>query len=141
MLCTASICQNVKDLSKLHSSQKMMILISPHFFNSLTFFPSFFYNYAQVILQYNEALLTKQDRCKHFIIRQLEVSGRDVTEEGVNEMLATGKWEVFNENLLNDARITRSQLTEIEQRHKVRQSYYMTGLILSVQYFCYEKLV
>lgn len=70
--------------------------------------------------QYNESLLAKQDRCKHFIIRQLEVSGRDVTEEEVNEMVATGKWEVFNENLLNDARITRSQLSEIEQRHKVR---------------------
>ncbi|XP_029315252.1 syntaxin-19 [Cottoperca gobio] len=74
--------------------------------------------FQQVMLQYNEGLLTKQERCKHFIIRQLEVSGRDVTEEEVNEMVTTGKWEVFNENLLNDARITRSQLSEIEQRHK-----------------------
>ncbi|KAA8588289.1 hypothetical protein FQN60_001483 [Etheostoma spectabile] len=73
---------------------------------------------AAVMLQYNEGLLTKQDRCKHFIIRQLEVSGRDVTEEEVNEMVATGKWEVFNENLLNDAKITRAQLSEIEQRHR-----------------------
>ncbi|KAM9804585.1 syntaxin-19 [Neosynchiropus ocellatus] len=74
--------------------------------------------FYQVMRQYNEGLLIKQERCKHFIIRQLEVSGRDVTEEEVNEMVATGKWEVFNENLLNDARITRSQLSEIEQRHK-----------------------
>ncbi|XP_035459516.1 syntaxin-19 isoform X2 [Scophthalmus maximus] len=74
--------------------------------------------FQQVMLQYNEGLLTKQERCKDFIIRQLEVSGRDVAEEEVNEMVATGKWEVFNENLLNDARITRSQLSEIEQRHK-----------------------
>ncbi|XP_070694634.1 syntaxin-19 [Pempheris klunzingeri] len=77
-----------------------------------------FRKYQQVMLQYNEGLLTKQERCKHFIIRQLEVSGREVTEEEVNEMVATGKWDVFNENLLNDARITRSQLSEIEQRHK-----------------------
>ncbi|XP_042281407.1 syntaxin-19 [Thunnus albacares] len=74
--------------------------------------------FQQVMRQYNEGLLTKQECCKHFIIRQLEVSGRDVTEEEVNEMVATGKWEVFNENLLNDAKITRSQLSEIEQRHK-----------------------
>ncbi|XP_034741641.1 syntaxin-19 [Etheostoma cragini] len=74
--------------------------------------------FQQVMLQYNEGLLTKQDRCKHFIIRQLEVSGRDVTEEEVNEMVATGQWEVFNENLLNDAKITRAQLSEIEQRHR-----------------------
>ncbi|XP_054644267.1 syntaxin-19 [Dunckerocampus dactyliophorus] len=77
-----------------------------------------YFQFQQVMRQYNEGLLTKQERCKHFIIRQLEVSGRDVTEEEVNEMVATGKWEVFNENLLNDARITRSQLSEIEQRHK-----------------------
>ncbi|XP_077584310.1 syntaxin-19 [Stigmatopora nigra] len=74
--------------------------------------------FQQVMRQYNEGLLTKQERCKDFIIRQLEVSGKDITEEEVNEMVATGKWEVFNENLLNDAKITRSQLSEIELRHK-----------------------
>ncbi|XP_077473264.1 syntaxin-19 [Stigmatopora argus] len=74
--------------------------------------------FQQVMRQYNEGLLTKQGRCKDFIIRQLEVSGKDITEEEVNEMVATGKWEVFNENLLNDAKITRSQLSEIELRHK-----------------------
>lgn len=74
--------------------------------------------FQQVMLRYNESLLSKQEHCKHFIIRQLEVSGREVTEDEVNEMVATGKWEVFNENLLNDAKITRSQLSEIEQRHK-----------------------
>ncbi|XP_024245294.1 syntaxin-19 isoform X2 [Oncorhynchus tshawytscha] len=60
----------------------------------------------------------QQERCKHFIIRQLEVSGRDVTEEEVDEMVSAGKWEVFNQNLLNNERITRSKLSEIEQRHK-----------------------
>ncbi|XP_026151771.1 syntaxin-19 [Mastacembelus armatus] len=74
--------------------------------------------FQEIMRQYNEGLLTKQERCKHFITRQLEVLGKDVKEEEVNEMFATGKWEVFNENLLNDARITRSQLSEIEQRHK-----------------------
>lgn len=80
----------------------------------------FCYNYFQVMRQYNEGLLTKQDRCKHFIMRQLEILEKNVTEEEVNEMVATGNWEVFNENLLNDVRITRSQLSEIEQRHRVR---------------------
>ncbi|XP_010878507.2 syntaxin-19 isoform X2 [Esox lucius] len=75
-------------------------------------------HFQQVMRLYNESILSKQERCKHFIIRQLEVSGRDVTEEEVDEMVATGKWEVFNENLLNNERITRSQLSEIEQRHK-----------------------
>ena len=82
----------------------------------------------QVMRRYNEGLVSKQDRCKHFIIRQLEVLGRDVTEEEVDEMVATGKWEVFNENLLNDARITRSQLSEIEQRHKVTEQSHSVSL-------------
>ncbi|XP_039456425.1 syntaxin-19 isoform X2 [Oreochromis aureus] len=76
--------------------------------------------FQQVMREYNEGLLTKQDRCKQFIIRQLEVSEKPVTEKEVDEMVATGNWEVFNENLLNDVRITRAQLSEIEQRHKVR---------------------
>ncbi|KAM6969862.1 syntaxin-19 [Aplochiton taeniatus] len=75
-------------------------------------------HFQQVMGQYNEALHNKQERCKNFIVRQLEVSGREVTEEEVDEMVASGKWEVFNENLLNDAKITRTQLSEIEQRHK-----------------------
>ncbi|TNN79370.1 Syntaxin-19 [Liparis tanakae] len=62
------------------------------------------------------------ERCQHAALhskfQQLEVSGRNMTEDEVNEMVASGKWEVFNENLLNDAKITRSQLSEIEQRHK-----------------------
>ncbi|CAI5656426.1 unnamed protein product [Oreochromis niloticus] len=74
--------------------------------------------FQQVMREYNEGLLTKQDRCKHFIIRQLEISEKPVTEKEVDEMVATGNWEVFNENLLNDVRITRAQLSEIEQRHK-----------------------
>uniref|UniRef100_A0AAZ3S6Q9 t-SNARE coiled-coil homology domain-containing protein n=1 Tax=Oncorhynchus tshawytscha TaxID=74940 RepID=A0AAZ3S6Q9_ONCTS len=65
---------------------------------------------------------TRIQRSQHAVLhrqfQQLEVFGRDVTEEGVDEMVATGKWEVFNQNLLNDERITRAQLSEIEQRHK-----------------------
>ncbi|XP_028993670.1 syntaxin-19 [Betta splendens] len=75
-------------------------------------------NLKKVMRQYNDGLLAKQERCRHFIIRQLEVSGKDVTKEEADEMFVTGKWEVFNENLLNDARMTRSQLSEIEQRHR-----------------------
>lgn len=93
------------------------------------------------MLQYNESLLTKQEGCKHFISRQLEVSGRNMTEDEVNEMVASGKWEVFNENLLNDAKITRSQLSEIEQRHKVRKvTNNSLNPRLSYAVYCLESL-
>ncbi|XP_072541246.1 syntaxin-19 [Salminus brasiliensis] len=77
-----------------------------------------FRQFQQVMRQYNDSLLSKQDKCKQFIVRQLEVSGREVSEEEVEKMMEQGKWDVFNENILLDLKITRSQLCEIEQRHK-----------------------
>lgn len=89
--------------------------------------------FQKVMCNYNQGLVTKQERCKDFIVRQLEVSGREVTEEEVNDMVATGKWEVFNENLLNDARITRSQLSEIEHRHKAREVFLIAFIHMMVK--------
>ncbi|XP_065149160.1 syntaxin-19 [Paramisgurnus dabryanus] len=77
-----------------------------------------FRQFQLVMRQYNDSILSKQDKCKRFIIRQLEVSGREVSEEEVDDMIEQGKWEIFNENIMVDAKITRSQLSEIEQRHK-----------------------
>ncbi|XP_036419636.1 syntaxin-19 [Colossoma macropomum] len=77
-----------------------------------------FRQFQNVMRQYNDSLLSKQDKCKQFIIRQLEVSGREVSEEEVENMVEQGKWDVFNENILLDLKITRTQLSEIEQRHK-----------------------
>lgn len=77
-----------------------------------------FRRFQEVMRQYNDSLLSKQEKCKQFIIRQLEISGREVSEEEVENMVEQGKWDVFNENILVDVKITRSQLSEIEQRHK-----------------------
>ncbi|KAL7881743.1 hypothetical protein AOLI_G00085910 [Acnodon oligacanthus] len=77
-----------------------------------------FRQFQNIMRQYNDSLLSKQDKCKQFIIRQLEVSGREVSEEEVENMVEQGKWDVFNENILLDFKITRTQLSEIEQRHK-----------------------
>jgi syntaxin 11 len=67
---------------------------------------------------YNDTIEAKQEKCKTFIFRQLEVAGKEVPEEEVNDMLHQGKWEVFNESLLAEIIITKAQLSEIEQRHK-----------------------
>ncbi|XP_051998850.1 syntaxin-19 [Xyrauchen texanus] len=77
-----------------------------------------FHQFHLVMRQYNDSLLSKQDKCKQFIVRQLEVSGREVSEEELDNMIEQGKWEIFNENIMVDAKITRTQLSEIEQRHK-----------------------
>ncbi|XP_056415316.1 syntaxin-19 [Hyla sarda] len=77
-----------------------------------------FRSFQSVMFRYNEAIMVKQAKCKTFIVRQLEVAGKDISEEEVNNMVDQGKWDVFNENLLTDVKITKGKLNEIEQRHK-----------------------
>ncbi|XP_044140437.1 syntaxin-19-like [Bufo gargarizans] len=77
-----------------------------------------FRSFKSIMLRYNEAITSKQAKCKTFIIRQLEVAGKEVSEEEVNKMLEQGKWDIFNENLITEVKITKGQLNEIEQRHK-----------------------
>ncbi|KAG9486144.1 syntaxin-19 [Eleutherodactylus coqui] len=77
-----------------------------------------FRSFQSVMFRYNEAIMAKQAKCKTFIIRQLEVAGKEVSEEEVNKMVEQGKWDVFNENLLTEVKVTKGQLNEIEQRHK-----------------------
>ncbi|XP_001521876.1 syntaxin-19 [Ornithorhynchus anatinus] len=77
-----------------------------------------FRQFQHIMFMYNNTIATKQEKCKTFIFRQLEVAGKEVTEEEVNDMLQQGKWEVFNESLFTEVNITKAQLSEIEQRHK-----------------------
>nr|XP_020665938.1 syntaxin-19 [Pogona vitticeps]XP_020665945.1 syntaxin-19 [Pogona vitticeps] len=77
-----------------------------------------FHRFQNIMLLYNNAITAKQEKCKGFIMRQLEVAGREVSEEELNDMVQEGKWEIFNENLLTEVKITKAQLSEIEQRHR-----------------------
>ncbi|XP_062944053.1 syntaxin-19 [Cynocephalus volans] len=77
-----------------------------------------FRHFQQTMFLYNDTIASKQEKCKTFIVRQLEVAGKEVPEEELNDMLHQGKWEVFNESLLTEINITKAQLSEIEQRHK-----------------------
>ncbi|CAH6792462.1 syntaxin-19 [Phodopus roborovskii] len=81
-------------------------------------YAAMFRHFQQSMFLYNDTIASKQEKCKTFIVRQLEVVGKEVSEEEVNDMLRHGKWEVFNESLLTETSITKAQLSEIEQRHK-----------------------
>ncbi|XP_075399555.1 syntaxin-19 [Tenrec ecaudatus] len=77
-----------------------------------------FRRFQHTMFIYNDAITAKQEKCKTFIFRQLEVAGKEVSEEELSDMLYQGKWEVFNESLLTEITITKAQLSEIEERHK-----------------------
>ncbi|NXC34877.1 STX19 protein, partial [Campylorhamphus procurvoides] len=110
--CLDELSKTVKKAEHEHGPSRatVRILASQHAFLS--------HRYLNAMLSYNEAISAKQEKCRRFIVRQLEVAGKEVSEEEVNDMLQQGKWEIFNENLLTEVKITKAQLSEIEQRHK-----------------------
>ncbi|KFP69190.1 Syntaxin-19, partial [Acanthisitta chloris] len=110
--CLDELSKTVKKAENEHgpSCATARILASQYAFLS--------HRYLNAMLSYNEAVTAKQEKCRRFIVRQLEVAGKEVSEEEVNDMLQQGKWEIFNENLLTEVKITKAQLSEIEQRHK-----------------------
>ncbi|NXQ91371.1 STX19 protein, partial [Nyctibius grandis] len=110
--CLDELSKTVKKAENEHGPSRatVRILASQHAFLSQ--------RYLHAMLSYNDAITAKQEKCRRFIVRQLEVAGKEVSEEEVNDMLQQGKWEIFNENLLTEVKITKAQLSEIEQRHK-----------------------
>ncbi|XP_009555460.1 syntaxin-19 [Cuculus canorus] len=110
--CLDELSKTVKKAENDHGPSRatVRILASQHAFLS--------HRYLNAMLSYNDAITAKQEKCRRFIVRQLEVAGKEVPEEEVNDMLQQGKWEIFNENLLTEVKITKAQLSEIEQRHK-----------------------
>lgn len=110
--CLDELSKTVKKAENEHGPSRatVRILASQHAFLSQ--------RYLNAMLSYNDAITAKQEKCRRFIARQIEVAGKEVSEEEVNDMLQQGKWEIFNENLLTEVKITKAQLSEIEQRHK-----------------------
>ncbi|KAG9347641.1 hypothetical protein JZ751_005213 [Albula glossodonta] len=75
-------------------------------------------NFRDVMFDYNETEMAHRENCKMHLQRQLEIVGREVTGEEIEEMIENGQWNVFNENILTEGKTSRSALTQIESRHK-----------------------
>ncbi|XP_036103845.1 syntaxin-11 isoform X1 [Molossus molossus] len=67
---------------------------------------------------YNRAEMKQRENCKIRIQRQLEIMGKDVSGDQIEDMFEQGKWDVFSENLLADVKGARAALNEIESRHR-----------------------
>ncbi|KYO37744.1 syntaxin-11 isoform B [Alligator mississippiensis] len=74
--------------------------------------------FQQAMFAYNETEMNQRENCKIRIQRQLEVMGKDVSGNQIEDMIEQGKWDVFSENLLSDVKGARAALNEIETRHK-----------------------
>ncbi|MBN3284618.1 STX11 protein, partial [Polyodon spathula] len=74
--------------------------------------------FRDAMFEYNEAEMLQRENCKTRIQRQLEIMGKDISGEQIEDMIENGKWDVFSGNLLTDGKVARSALNEIENRHK-----------------------
>lgn len=74
--------------------------------------------FQQAMHEYNQAEMKQRENCKIRIQRQLEIMGKDVSSDQIEDMFEQGKWDVFSENLLADVKGARAALNEIESRHR-----------------------
>nr|XP_056709251.1 syntaxin-11 [Euleptes europaea] len=76
------------------------------------------HTFQETMFEYNETEMNQRENCKTRIQRQLEIMGKDVSGNQIEDMIEQGRWDVFSENLLSDIKGARSALNEIETRHK-----------------------
>nr|XP_020444596.1 syntaxin-11-like [Monopterus albus] len=74
--------------------------------------------FRDTMFEYNEAEMSHRENCKAQIQRQMEIVGREVTGDEVEDMIETGQWNIFNDNIVAEGKTTRSALFQIEKRHQ-----------------------
>ena len=100
----------------------------------------------------NDAEVRQRENCKARIQRQAEIMGQELSCQQIEDMIQTGEWGAFSENLLTDGRTgARLALTEIEQRHKelvelegrigeVRELFFQMALLVEEQGFMLDNI-
>ncbi|MBN3305411.1 STX3 protein, partial [Amia calva] len=73
--------------------------------------------FVEVMTKYNEAQVDFRERSKGRIQRQLEITGKNTTDEELEEMLESGNPAIFTSGIV-DSSISKQALNEIESRHK-----------------------
>lgn len=74
--------------------------------------------FRQIVYEYNEAEMSQREHCLSRIQRQANIVGKELSKEQIEEMIETGKVNLFSDNILLEGRSARSALNELENRHK-----------------------
>ncbi|XP_070835779.1 syntaxin-11-like [Chaetodon trifascialis] len=70
----------------------------------------------EVMFSYNDTEMSHREACKRQIQRQMEVVGREVSKEELEEMMESGELNVFSAQV--EGKTARSAFLQIESRHK-----------------------
>lgn len=74
--------------------------------------------FYEIIYEYNEAEMAQRENCMTRIQRQANIMGKELSKDQIEEMIETGKVNMFSDNVLLEGRSAKSALNEIENRHK-----------------------
>lgn len=74
--------------------------------------------FRDAMFDYNEAEMSHRENCKAQIQRQMEIVGREVTGDEVEEMIEAGQCHIFTDNIMVEGKTARSALNQIEKRHQ-----------------------
>nr|XP_023011691.1 syntaxin-1A isoform X5 [Leptinotarsa decemlineata] len=73
--------------------------------------------FVEVMTEYNRTQTDYRERCKGRIQRQLEITGRQTTNEELEEMLEQGNPAVFTQGIIMETQQAKQTLADIEARH------------------------
>ncbi|GBP28002.1 Syntaxin-1A [Eumeta japonica] len=72
---------------------------------------------VEVMTEYNRTQTDYRDRCKSRILRQLEITGRNTTDEELEDMLEKDNLAVFTQGIIMETQQAKQTLADIEARH------------------------
>ncbi|XP_043115838.1 syntaxin-1A isoform X1 [Puntigrus tetrazona] len=73
--------------------------------------------FVEVMTEYNATQSDYRERCKGRIQRQLEITGRNTTNEELETMLESNNPSIFTSGMIMECTISEQAMNEIETRH------------------------
>ncbi|KAL5282933.1 STX1A family protein [Megaselia abdita] len=74
--------------------------------------------FVEVMTDYNKTQTDYREKCKATIQRQLEITGRNTSNEELEEMLEQGNISVFTQDIIMDTQQAKQTLADIKARHE-----------------------
>uniref|UniRef100_A0A914GXI5 t-SNARE coiled-coil homology domain-containing protein n=1 Tax=Globodera rostochiensis TaxID=31243 RepID=A0A914GXI5_GLORO len=73
--------------------------------------------FVEVMTDYNKTQTDYRERCKGRIQRQLDIAGKKVGDDDLEEMIESGNPGVFTQGIITDTQQAKQTLADIEARH------------------------
>lgn len=75
------------------------------------------YKFVELMADYNRIQIEYGECCKARIQRQLEITGRSISREQLENMLEQGNPLIFTQGIITDSQQTKQTIADIEERH------------------------